>query len=75
MIKKKLGLKEKSLPAHFRRQSGAVTLADAGTSMPNLKQAGRWASILEVEEYREHSHASKKECLLAICPTYLPPQT
>eukprot|EP00957_Ditylum_brightwellii_P092215 7020126-Ditylum_brightwellii.AAC.1 len=43
MIKEKLGLKEKSLTAHFGRQSGAVALADTGISMPNLKQAGKWA--------------------------------
>eukprot|EP00957_Ditylum_brightwellii_P101999 7774086-Ditylum_brightwellii.AAC.1 len=61
MIKEKLGLKEKSLTAHFETQSGAVDLADAGISMPKLKQAGRWALLLVVEEYMEHSHASKKE--------------
>eukprot|EP00957_Ditylum_brightwellii_P134193 10231126-Ditylum_brightwellii.AAC.1 len=58
MIEENLGLKEKSLTAHFIRQSGAVTLADAGIAMTNLKQAGRWASILAVEEYMEHSHMS-----------------
>eukprot|EP00957_Ditylum_brightwellii_P154284 11741122-Ditylum_brightwellii.AAC.1 len=63
MIKEKLGLKDKSLAAHFGRHSGAVVLDDAGISMPNLKQVGRWASILVVEEYMEHSHASKKERL------------
>eukprot|EP00957_Ditylum_brightwellii_P139425 10625457-Ditylum_brightwellii.AAC.1 len=31
--------------------------------MPNLKHASRWASTLAVEEYIEHSHASKKERL------------
>eukprot|EP00957_Ditylum_brightwellii_P004776 364245-Ditylum_brightwellii.AAC.1 len=40
MIKEKLGLAEKSLTAHLGRRSGAVTLADAGISMSNLKQAG-----------------------------------
>eukprot|EP00957_Ditylum_brightwellii_P061644 4677284-Ditylum_brightwellii.AAC.1 len=63
MIEEKLGLKEKSLTAHFGWRSGANTLADAGISMLNLKQSGRWASILAVEEYIEHSHASKKEHL------------
>eukprot|EP00957_Ditylum_brightwellii_P067349 5112295-Ditylum_brightwellii.AAC.1 len=63
MIEKKLGLEEKSLTAHFGRRSGAVDFADAGISMPNLKPAGRWASTLAVEEYMEHSHASKQERL------------
>eukprot|EP00957_Ditylum_brightwellii_P005158 392817-Ditylum_brightwellii.AAC.1 len=31
--------------------------------MSNLKQAGRWASTLAVEEYNEYIHASKKEYL------------
>eukprot|EP00957_Ditylum_brightwellii_P161510 12297324-Ditylum_brightwellii.AAC.1 len=44
-------------------RSGAVALADAGISMPNLKHAGRWASTSVVEDYMEHSHASKKEHL------------
>eukprot|EP00957_Ditylum_brightwellii_P020840 1571814-Ditylum_brightwellii.AAC.1 len=61
MIEEKLGLAERSLTAHFGRQSGAVALADAGISMPNLKCAGRWGSTLAVEEYMEHSHAAKKE--------------
>eukprot|EP00957_Ditylum_brightwellii_P013477 1017079-Ditylum_brightwellii.AAC.1 len=52
---------KKQLADHGRR-SGVVALAGAGISMPNLKQAGRWASISAVEEYMEHSHASKKEC-------------
>eukprot|EP00957_Ditylum_brightwellii_P112148 8550675-Ditylum_brightwellii.AAC.1 len=63
MIEGKLGLAEKRLTAHFGRRSGAVALADAGISMPNLKRAGRWVSTSAVEEYMEHSHASKKECL------------
>eukprot|EP00957_Ditylum_brightwellii_P034914 2645680-Ditylum_brightwellii.AAC.1 len=63
MIEEKLGLIEKSLTAHFGRRSGAIALADAGISMSNLKRAGRWASILAVEEYMKHSHASKKEHL------------
>eukprot|EP00957_Ditylum_brightwellii_P161125 12267815-Ditylum_brightwellii.AAC.1 len=63
MIKEKLGLAEKRLTAHFGRRSGAVVLADAGIFMPSLKQAGRWASSLTVEEYMDHSHMSKKECL------------
>ena len=63
MIEEKLGLKAKCLTSHFGRRSGAVALADAGISMPNLKRAGRWASTLAVEEYMEHSHASKKERL------------
>eukprot|EP00957_Ditylum_brightwellii_P136001 10371880-Ditylum_brightwellii.AAC.1 len=63
MIEEKLGLKEKSITAHFDRRSGAVALAYAGIPMPNLKQAGRWASILAVEEYMEHSYVPKKECL------------
>eukprot|EP00957_Ditylum_brightwellii_P099978 7619054-Ditylum_brightwellii.AAC.1 len=63
MIEEKLGLKEKSITAHFGRRSGAIALADAGIIMPNLKQASKWASTLAVKEYMEHSHASKKECL------------
>eukprot|EP00957_Ditylum_brightwellii_P047656 3620510-Ditylum_brightwellii.AAC.1 len=63
MIEEKLSLTEKSLTAHFGRRSGAVTLASASMSMPNLKQADRWASTLAVEEYMKHNHASKKECL------------
>eukprot|EP00957_Ditylum_brightwellii_P063105 4790407-Ditylum_brightwellii.AAC.1 len=60
MIEGKLGLAEKSLTAHFGRRSGAIALADAGISMPNLKCAGRWTSTSAVEEYMEHGHASKK---------------
>eukprot|EP00957_Ditylum_brightwellii_P099787 7601401-Ditylum_brightwellii.AAC.1 len=60
MIEEKLGLAEKTLTAYFGWRSGAVALADEGISMPNLKQAGRWASTLVVEEYMEHSHASKR---------------
>eukprot|EP00957_Ditylum_brightwellii_P018416 1385853-Ditylum_brightwellii.AAC.1 len=63
IIEEKFGLAEENLTAHFGRRSGAVAFADAGISIPNLKQAGRWASTLAVEEYMEHSHASKKECL------------
>eukprot|EP00957_Ditylum_brightwellii_P150483 11458839-Ditylum_brightwellii.AAC.1 len=63
IIEEKLGLKEEIPTAHFDRRSGAIALTDAGISMPNLKQAGRWASALAVEVYMEHSHASKKECL------------
>eukprot|EP00957_Ditylum_brightwellii_P150884 11488856-Ditylum_brightwellii.AAC.1 len=63
MIEEKLGEAEKSFTAHFGGRSGAVALTDAGISMPNLKRAGRWASTLVVEEYMEHSHASKKERL------------
>eukprot|EP00957_Ditylum_brightwellii_P069602 5287033-Ditylum_brightwellii.AAC.1 len=44
---------------HFGRCSGTVALADVGISMPNLKRAGRWVSISVVEQYMEHSHASK----------------
>eukprot|EP00957_Ditylum_brightwellii_P199319 15193272-Ditylum_brightwellii.AAC.1 len=61
MIEEKLGLAKKRLTAYFGRRSGAVALADASISMPNLKQAGKWASALAVEEYMYHSHASKKE--------------
>eukprot|EP00957_Ditylum_brightwellii_P045295 3433579-Ditylum_brightwellii.AAC.1 len=39
--------------------SGTVALADAVMSMPNLKRAGRWASIFAAEQYMEHSHESK----------------
>eukprot|EP00957_Ditylum_brightwellii_P122566 9346721-Ditylum_brightwellii.AAC.1 len=60
MIEEKLGLAEESLTAYFGRRSGAIALADAGISMPNLKEAGRWASTLAVKEYMEHSHVSKK---------------
>eukprot|EP00957_Ditylum_brightwellii_P016028 1207823-Ditylum_brightwellii.AAC.1 len=60
MIEGKLGSAEKSLTAHCGRRSGAVALADAGISIPNLKRAGRWASTLAVEEYIEHIHASKR---------------
>eukprot|EP00957_Ditylum_brightwellii_P208708 15358612-Ditylum_brightwellii.AAC.1 len=63
MIEEKLGLAEKCLTVYFGRRSGAVALTDAGTSMPNLKCAERWSSTLAVEEYIEHSHASKKEHL------------
>eukprot|EP00957_Ditylum_brightwellii_P153062 11651175-Ditylum_brightwellii.AAC.1 len=63
MIEEKLGLAEKSLTAHFGKRSGAVALADAGISMPNVKHTGRWASTLAVEEYIYHSQASKKERL------------
>eukprot|EP00957_Ditylum_brightwellii_P196562 14977067-Ditylum_brightwellii.AAC.2 len=45
---------------HFERCSGAVALADADISMPNLKRAGsRWALISAVKQYMEHIHASK----------------
>eukprot|EP00957_Ditylum_brightwellii_P146095 11123911-Ditylum_brightwellii.AAC.1 len=44
---------------HFGRCSSTVALADAGISVPNLKRAGRWASISMVDQYMEHSHASK----------------
>eukprot|EP00957_Ditylum_brightwellii_P035556 2696035-Ditylum_brightwellii.AAC.1 len=54
MIEEKLGLVEKSLTAHFGRRSGAIVLADAGISMPNLKRAGRWASTVAIEDYMEH---------------------
>eukprot|EP00957_Ditylum_brightwellii_P182529 13904290-Ditylum_brightwellii.AAC.1 len=63
MIEEKLGLKQKSLTTHFGRQSGAVALTDAGISMPIYNRVGTWASILAVQEYIEHSHASKKEHL------------
>eukprot|EP00957_Ditylum_brightwellii_P168837 12851397-Ditylum_brightwellii.AAC.1 len=63
MIEEKFGLKEKCLIAHFGRRSGAISFADAGILMPNLKCAGRWASTLAVKEYMDHSHASKKERL------------
>eukprot|EP00957_Ditylum_brightwellii_P190176 14476389-Ditylum_brightwellii.AAC.1 len=56
MIKEKLGLDEKSITTHFGRQSGDVALANAGILMPNLKQAGRWALLVVVEEYMEYSH-------------------
>eukprot|EP00957_Ditylum_brightwellii_P118399 9030305-Ditylum_brightwellii.AAC.1 len=69
MIEEKLGLEEKSLIAHFARRSEAIALANIGIFMPNLKRSGMWASTLVVEEYMEHSHASKKECLLCTCPT------
>eukprot|EP00957_Ditylum_brightwellii_P186094 14168186-Ditylum_brightwellii.AAC.1 len=49
MIEEKLGLKKNCLTAHFGRRSGAVVLADADISMPNLKRAGRWASTLAVK--------------------------
>eukprot|EP00957_Ditylum_brightwellii_P201500 15325958-Ditylum_brightwellii.AAC.1 len=61
MIKEKLGLKEKTLTAHFGRCSGAVTLVDDGILMSSLKQAGRWALLLAVQEYMDHSHASKNK--------------
>eukprot|EP00957_Ditylum_brightwellii_P157334 11975034-Ditylum_brightwellii.AAC.1 len=54
MIEEKLGLAEKCLTGHFGRRSGAIALADAGISMPNMKRAGRWASTLAVEEYMKH---------------------
>eukprot|EP00957_Ditylum_brightwellii_P127571 9728572-Ditylum_brightwellii.AAC.1 len=63
LIEANLGLTEKSLTAHVGRRSGAISLADAGISMPNLKEAGRWASTLADEEYMGHIHASKKERL------------
>eukprot|EP00957_Ditylum_brightwellii_P189681 14438563-Ditylum_brightwellii.AAC.1 len=44
---------------HFGRQSGAVALVDAGICMSNSKRVGRWASILELEQYMEHNCASK----------------
>eukprot|EP00957_Ditylum_brightwellii_P019281 1454380-Ditylum_brightwellii.AAC.1 len=44
---------------HFGKQSGAVSLAVAVISMPNLKRAGRLALILVVEQYMEYIHASK----------------
>eukprot|EP00957_Ditylum_brightwellii_P162164 12347102-Ditylum_brightwellii.AAC.1 len=59
MIENKLSLEENSLTTHFGRCSGAVALEDVGISMPNLKRAGRWASISAVEQYIEHSDASK----------------
>eukprot|EP00957_Ditylum_brightwellii_P059935 4550420-Ditylum_brightwellii.AAC.1 len=61
MIQEKLGLEEKSLTTHFGRQSTDVALVNAVMLMPNLKQAGRWASLLAVKEYMEHSHASKNK--------------
>eukprot|EP00957_Ditylum_brightwellii_P174997 13323661-Ditylum_brightwellii.AAC.1 len=66
MIEERLGLAEKSLTAHFGRKSGAVTLTDAGISIPNLKHVCRWASTLAVDEYMEHRHASNKECLILL---------
>eukprot|EP00957_Ditylum_brightwellii_P080693 6137002-Ditylum_brightwellii.AAC.1 len=59
MIENKLGLTENTITTHFGRHSGAVALADAGISMPNLKRADRWASISVVEQYMKHSHTSK----------------
>eukprot|EP00957_Ditylum_brightwellii_P031739 2406857-Ditylum_brightwellii.AAC.1 len=59
MIENKLGLTENTLTMHFGRHSGAVALADLGISIPNLKRADRWAFISVVEQYMEHSHASK----------------
>eukprot|EP00957_Ditylum_brightwellii_P079426 6040375-Ditylum_brightwellii.AAC.1 len=46
IVEKNLGLRGKSLTAHFGRRSGAVTLADAGILMPNLKRASWRASTL-----------------------------
>eukprot|EP00957_Ditylum_brightwellii_P173413 13203867-Ditylum_brightwellii.AAC.1 len=68
IIKGKLGLKEKSLTTHFWKHTGGVALADADILMPKFKQAGRWASLLVVEEYMGHSHASKKKRMTLLDP-------
>eukprot|EP00957_Ditylum_brightwellii_P209623 15362516-Ditylum_brightwellii.AAC.1 len=60
MIQEKLGLTEKSLTGHFGRKSGVVALADSGISMPNLKQADRWASTLAVENIWNTSMCLKR---------------
>eukprot|EP00957_Ditylum_brightwellii_P034293 2600695-Ditylum_brightwellii.AAC.1 len=61
MIGKKLGLKENIITTNFGRQSGTVALENACISMPDLKRADRWASISTLDQYVEHSHASKAE--------------
>eukprot|EP00957_Ditylum_brightwellii_P196235 14951891-Ditylum_brightwellii.AAC.1 len=57
----KVGLEENSLMTHFGKQSGAVALAGAGISIPNLKRADRWALISTMVQCMEHSPASKAE--------------
>eukprot|EP00957_Ditylum_brightwellii_P195507 14896188-Ditylum_brightwellii.AAC.1 len=43
-IEERLNLELGLLTTHFAWQSAATALADAGISITNLKQAGRWKS-------------------------------
>eukprot|EP00957_Ditylum_brightwellii_P162612 12382545-Ditylum_brightwellii.AAC.1 len=70
MIENKLGLTENTLTTHFGRRSDTAALADAGISMPKeFKKTGRWASISVVEQYMEHSHASKDKRVILLNKT------
>eukprot|EP00957_Ditylum_brightwellii_P135471 10329014-Ditylum_brightwellii.AAC.1 len=60
MIEERLGLKEKSLTAHFVRRSGAAALANTGISMPNLQQAGRKAALEKKGNSIEKSSGTKR---------------